>query len=275
MLAGAWILVLLPLMDALKTFKWASNIPVPTVFNFRGGVRTLDETFLSSMDVYPPLIFCIGVVLLFSKERGRRRGQLDWTRRWGIICSYTALLLSATVILFLPALVLAGNAAIFQSMPLKYQPEVTPFLVKLSTTYLRYGPYPKSVSLIVLVLCSSITMLLACAALFDALRSSASKRAAAILLAPLVFFSLMHLGQVGLYCSGISIAPSEVFRYRIYFWPQFIEELAARWRGGNQSGSDLSVFVEITKWCIVLAIAVWLTIARLMARRQDKKTSAA
>jgi len=85
----------------------------------------------------------------------------------------------------------------------------------------------------------------------------------------------MHLGQVGLYCSGISIAPSEVFRYRIYFWPQFIEELAARWRGGNQSGSDLSVFVEITKWCIVLAIAVWLTIARLMARRQDKKTSAA
>src|SRR6185369_17172700 len=164
MLAGAWILVLLPLMDALKTFKWASNIPVPTVFNFRGGVRTLDETFLSSMDVYPPLIFCIGVVLLFSKERGRRRGQLDWTRRWGIICSYTALLLSATVILFLPALVLAGNAAIFQSMPLKYQPEVTPFLVKLSTTYLRYGPYPKSVSLIVLVLCSSITMLLACAA---------------------------------------------------------------------------------------------------------------
>src|SRR3954469_9898860 len=44
MLAGMWILVLLPLMDALKAFGWASRLPGPTVLDYRGTVRTLDET---------------------------------------------------------------------------------------------------------------------------------------------------------------------------------------------------------------------------------------
>src|SRR5688500_4710590 len=66
MLAGAWILVLTPLLDALIAFKWASSVPVPTVFDFRGTVRTLDDTLLCFGGVYEPLVFCIGVVLLFS-----------------------------------------------------------------------------------------------------------------------------------------------------------------------------------------------------------------
>ena len=32
MLAGAWILVLLPLMDVLRLFDWASKIPCPGRF---------------------------------------------------------------------------------------------------------------------------------------------------------------------------------------------------------------------------------------------------
>ncbi len=70
-LAGAWILLLMPLMDALETFGRDWSVHVPNVFGFRGSLR-LDETLLSSFGVYAPLVFCIGVVLLFSKERGRR-----------------------------------------------------------------------------------------------------------------------------------------------------------------------------------------------------------
>ena len=83
---------------------------------------TLDQTFLCEMRVYPLLCFCIGVGLMFSRERGRQRCRLDWTRRWGVICSYVTLLLAAAPILFISTLVLLGLAALFISMPLKYQP---------------------------------------------------------------------------------------------------------------------------------------------------------
>jgi hypothetical protein len=274
MLAGTWVLVLVPLMDALQAFGWASSVPVPNVFGFRGTLA-LDETFLCGTGVYAPLVFCIGVVLLFSKERGRRPGNLDWTRRWGVACSYVALLLSAVQVLFIGALVLAGVAALLQSMPLKYQPAVTRLFVDVSTGYLRYGPQPSDSSGVALVAFSSIAVLLACVQLFDALRSSGPKRLAAILLAPLALFSLMYVAQVGRYCLGFSgMTSSDVFRYRIYFWPELlVADLAGgQPPGWNVSGSVSAFVVEATKWCIVLAIAVWLTIARLVAWWQGKKT---
>src|SRR5688572_2302698 len=129
MLAGAWVLVLLPLMDALKAFEWAPFVPVPNLFGSHGTVSTLDDTFVTNLYVYPPLAFCIGTVLLFSKERGRRRGRLDWTRRWGVLCCYVVLLLSAVPVLAISALVLVGISAIFLSMPPKYQPESTQWFV--------------------------------------------------------------------------------------------------------------------------------------------------
>jgi hypothetical protein len=271
MLAGAWILVLLPLMDALETSGWASSVRVPNVFGFPGAIRTLDETFLCWPGVYQPLIFCTGVVLLFSKERGRRRGRLDWTRRWGVICSYVVSLLSATQVLLLSALVAAGIAALFQSMPPKYQPGVTQFLVDASAAYLRYGPYPKDVAGVVLVASSSITILLACIALFDALRGSGPKRLGAILLAPLAFFSLMNLAQAGRYWLGFSdVTPWDVYSVGVYFRPQvLVSYIADLPTGFMVSQPTLSAFVvEAVKWCIVLAIAVWLSIAQLATWRK-------
>jgi hypothetical protein len=268
MLAGMWILVLLPLMDALFAFRWARHVPVPPLFDVEGTLGTLNETFVSSPGVYQPLIFCIGVVLLFAKERGRRRGPLDWTRRWGILCSYVVLLLSAVQILFITALVATGIAALFLSMPLKYQPGITQNFVEVSTTYLRYGPYPRGISYVVLVAFSSITILLACCPLYDALRSSGPKRLAAILLAPLALFSLMHLAQAGRYCVGIPGATAaDVYRYAVYFCPDvLVKEIPGLPASLKLSGSDFGAFlVEAAKWCIVLAIAVWLSIAQLAA----------
>ena len=76
-LAGAWVLVLLPLMDVLNVSGWAASVPVPTFWDSRGTVYTLDHTLAAYPGVYQPLCFCAGVVLLFSKERGRRPGRLD------------------------------------------------------------------------------------------------------------------------------------------------------------------------------------------------------
>jgi hypothetical protein len=268
MLAGAWILVLLPLVDGLRTFGWASSVPVPTVFDYRGTVRTLDDTLASYPGVYQPLVFCIGVVLLFSRERGRRRGRLDWTRRWGVVCSYVVLLLSAAQVLFIAALVLAGVAAIFQSMPLKYQPGATQLLVELSSGYLRYGAQPTHSAGVVLVGFSSAAVLLACIPLFGALRSSGSKRLALILLAPLAAFALMHLAHAGWYWLGFPRAPSaDVLHYGVYFWPDLlVSNVADLPPDPSVSGSGLGAFlVEAAKWCIVLAIALWLSIARFAA----------
>jgi len=81
LLAGVWILLLLPLMDTLREFNFAPHIPVPTLFDFRGTLCTLDDTLLFSTGLYTPVVFCIGIILLFSKERRPRPAPLDWTRR--------------------------------------------------------------------------------------------------------------------------------------------------------------------------------------------------
>jgi hypothetical protein len=285
MLAGAWVLVLVPLMDALQAFGWAAHVPVPSLFDYRS-IVTLDDTFicwpgLSSgwPGAYQPLVFCIGVVLLFSKERGRRRDKLDWTRRWGVLCSYVVLLLSAVPVLYICALVMTGIAACFVSIPPKYQPEATQWFVDVSTTYLRYGPHPKPIVSAVLTSFSSITILLACVPLFDALRSIGPKRPAMILLAPLALFSLLHLAQAGRYCLGFPGGPpSEFYRYEQYFCPQLLVGRIAGLPTGlagvpgvNMPASLLSAFVEAAKWCIVLAIALWLTIARFATWRQGNR----
>jgi len=270
MLAGAWVLVFLPLMDALMASGWASKVPVPTVFDYRGTVQTIDDTFLSWPGVFQAPVFCIGVVLLFSKERGRHTARLDWTRRWGILSSYVVLLLSAAQVLIICALVLAGIAALFIAMPLKQQPHVTQFFVHVSTGYLWYGAYPKPMSAVVLVAFSSIVMLLGCIPLFNALRSSGPKWAARMLLAPLALFALIHLAQVGRYCIEFSsMTWDDVPPNALYFWPAL---LVRDFTGGSRSSFFLlnaskmtasGFYMEVAKWCIVVAIAVWLSIAQV------------
>ena len=275
-LAGTWVLVLLPLMDVMQAFGWDERVPVPAVFEVSGSVRRLDETFLLNMRLYPTLAFCIGVALLFSHERGRRRGKLDWTRRWGVGCSYVTLLLSVAPILFITALVMTGISALLLSMPLEYQPGVTPWFVALSTAYIRYGPQPNNVAWAVLVAFSSITILLACAALYDALRSTGPKRPAAIVLAPLALFALLHLAQAARHFLGFSGAPpSEVARYSAYFSPETLARYVAGQPVMNVSWVLGAFVVEAAKWCTVLAIAVWLSVAQLAAWRRGGKTMAA
>lgn len=280
MLAGAWLLVLLPLMDLLKALKWTSNLSVPAVFEVGENLRTLDDTFLSNFRVYQILVFCMGVVLLFSKEQGRRRSPLDWTRRWGVLCSYVVMLLAAAGILIVSALVLAGLAALFQSMPPKYQPPFTQLFVDISAAWLRYGLYPKDVTSIVLVAFSSITVLLACIPVYDALRSTGPKRLAAILLAPLVLFSLMHIAQAArFYFDPTTLKGMDIYFLGLYFRPEmlvsYVTGIPTEWLWLMPDLEFSVVIVEAAKWCIVLTIALWLSIAQFRAWRQRKKAKTA
>ena len=272
-LAGAWLLVLVPLVDVLLASGQAARIPVPNILPCQGAVVTLDETYLANLALYPPLVFCTGVVLLFSKER-RRRAKLDWTRRWGVICSYVVMFLTAVYHSFITALVLTGIAALCLSMPLKYQPPLEKPFVILSTAYLRHF-FPKPITTPILVAFSSITMILACVPLFDALRSTARDRrrattAAAVLLAPLAGFALVHLAQSARYCVSSGPAPTTDFaNYIAYFWPELPAKCLAGAPPNNKVSGPIPLLflVEAMKWCIILAIALWLTGAQVFAHK--------
>jgi hypothetical protein len=171
--------------------------------------------------------------------------------------------------LFIGSLVLIGIVALFLTMPLKDQPAGTQLLAELSWAYLRYGPRTNNVSMTALVPFSSVAVLLACVPLFDALRSSGRKIFAVILLAPLALFSLLHIGQAGGYLLGISRGSlAEIWFYTVYFSPDLLVGQSANY---PMSVPPANAVVEDVKWCIVLTIAVWLTIAQFAAWRRRKK----
>ena len=185
----------------------------------------------------------MGVVLLFSKERGRRRNRLDSTRRWGIICSYLTFLLSAVQLLVITALICVGITGIFLSMPPRFQPRTTNTLGTISTNYLHHLGRPRFDLAQVMVAISSLTVLLACVPLYNAILSSCPnrlepgrrKRFAAILAAPLALFSLMQISSVGLYhLSFPRLTVDIVYYYYVYFQPRLLfGDVAALAANGN------------------------------------------
>jgi hypothetical protein len=282
-LLGLWILVLLPLVDVLKATGWASQILAPTIYHFPDSNRPLEQSLLVELRTDQPLLFCIGVVLLFAKERRPRPYRLDWTRRWGIICSYVVLLLSIARTLFsIPlALVGVGIFGLFVSMPRRFQPWFVDLLGKISIAGVNHGP-PKPVVTAVLAAFSSVTVLLACVPLYTALHSSYPKRLEprlikslpAMLVAPLALFALMHLAQAAVYSTGGSgVTFKTVESYVVYFHPQMIfQAIQSRAAGMNLSGWDLIASkIEATKWCTVLTITIWLTIAQVATWRHNQK----
>jgi hypothetical protein len=223
------------------------------------------------------------VVLLFAKERRRRSNRFDWTRRWGIICSYVSMLLGIARIVFIWVLPLVaiGICCLFMSMPRRYQPWFTDLFVRVSLAWFRHGPARRMLAP-VLAAFSSAAVLLACAPLYNALRSSypkrleavAPKNVVAVLVAPLALFALMHIAQAGLYCLGGTGAVLTIIDYGAYFRPKvLVESIAAITRGAGISGQDqIASVVEAIKWFIVLTIAIWLSIAQVAAWRDGKET---
>ena len=263
MLAGVWVLVLVPLMAALEHHGWTRSVPVPTFFRIQGD-QSLDGSYVKTLYAY--LTFFIGVVLLFSKERDRQRAGLDWTRRWGVISSYLVALLGSINFAIIAALVIVGIAAMGLGMPRGYEPAVTPLLVKIGTGYLWYGPHPGLLSDASLAGFSAIVVLLACVPLFNALRSSGPKQLAAIVLVPLALASVIQVVYAGLHVAAlIGVNTDSIYGHAFYFNARLLgqgfEKASGLARGREFTG-------EAIKWLAILAIALWLTIAQIAAIRR-------
>jgi hypothetical protein len=260
MLAGVWVLVLVPVMAVLRSLQWSTLIPVPTFYDVQCG-QVLDDSYITY--VYAYLTFCIGMVLLFSKERNRQPSRLDWTRRWGVINSYGVLVLGIPTYAFITALVVVGIAALCLSMPLRHQPAMTLWFVKAGTGYIHYGPYPGRLADAALIAFSSIVVLLACVPLFNALRSSGPKVLAAMLLAPLALTSVVLVAYAVLYALNLYPSSPRWLEERcFYFDPEPLAKAVADLSG---SSLDRDVMAEAAKWFACLGIAIWLTIAQIAA----------
>lgn len=263
MIAGAWMLAAVPLMSMLKTFGWARAIHTPIFYSAQAG-QTLDDSFIVNVDGY--LVFCVGVALLFAKERRRRRNPFDWTRRWGVVSSYVILLLGSLGTVYFSALVMTGIAAMFQSCPPQYAPAITPLLARLSTAYLRYGPQPARMADATIACASSTAILFACVSLFEALRSTGRRAAtttlAAIALLPLALAGAAQLVEAIGYGLGAGVELID-FYGRLYFFSP--NALARGLVDLSQNGLTRRLVIELCKWFACLAIALWLTGAQIAA----------
>lgn len=271
MVAGAWVLVFVPLFELLQWSGLASRIPVPAPYDFQKTLQTLDDAFVSWFYVYPYLAFCVGVVLFFSKEQGRRRHWLDWTRRWGILASYGVLLLGVPFFGFLTALVLIGIAALFQSLPITEQLAVTELFGDLGAGYMYYGPQSSDTADVTLAVFSACAVLLACVPIFNALWSSGPKRLAWVLLVPLALICVWQIGYAALYLLYPPLAGSQPPAF-------FFFDLGALLAGITDLETSISlgvpflmrITIETVKWLIFLGIALWLSLAQLRAWRSGR-----
>lgn len=259
-------MVFIPLIAVLQQSGLAARVPVP--FTGYAGALTLADSFVTW--VYTYLVFCIGVVLFFSNERGRRRNPLDWTRRWGVFVSYLVLLLGVPLQLFTAALVLIGIGALCLSLPYENQPGLTEFFITIGSGFITYGPHPSEAADAAATLFSTFAILLACVPIYDALRISGPKAMALVILAPLVAVSMYQIAAATTWYldplrAGSTPPPP------FFFEPDLLVTGFANLDAIVRNGyfAILRRFVpEAAKWLPFLIIAIWLSLAQARVWRK-------
>lgn len=277
MLAGVWLLVMVPLVDVIVVLGWADGVLMPNLYGSLLAGKTLRDTMIFWNFLYQPVVMCMGLVLLFSPERGRRRGRLDWVRRWGVFGCYVVLFLAAVDVLFITALVTAGIGALLMSIALNYQPAVTPWFVEISYAYLRFGPSPGNTAFVALSVSTAVTVLLACVPLYDALRATVDKRywwVARIATWSLALSAAVFLTRLAGYMLGIPGAVGLRELTTVYYTEAFkvAKDLAAVLNGaGFVPLLTLNSLTELAEWGTALGIAVWLSAVQFFAWRASKR----
>lgn len=263
--AGAWVMVFIPLLAVLRWLGLEQVIRVPMT-DYVGDLL-LQDSFVTL--VYTELVCCIGVVLLFANERGRRLHWLDRTKRWGVFFSYLVLLLAFANFALLIGLVSIGISALFITLPIGNQPGITSPLTSFGSALTYYGPHGTDESYVALSAISALVVLLACVPVYQALRCSGARVMAWILVVPLALTALLHLARCALWVFDFANAQG-------YDPPGFFFQPGTLTSGLAQlsSGLDgryrllLDVANETLKWLLFLAIAIWLTIAQARAWRK-------
>ena len=272
MLAGVWLLVMVPLADVVNVFGWADKVLMPNLYGGFLAGQTLRDTMIFWSFLYQAVVMCMGLALIFSPERGRRHDWLDWLKPWGVFGCYIVLLLAAVDVLFVTALVTAGIAALFMSIAANYQPAATPWFVEIGYAYLRFGPSPGNAAFVALSVSSTLTILLACVPLYDALRATVDKKnwwAARIAAWPLAVVAAVYLMRLAGYILGIAGAMDLGELITVYYTgsSQVAKGLATFLNGGGFLSLFTLSLTELTKWGTTLGIALWLLAAQFLVRR--------
>ena len=264
MVAGAWVMVFIPLLAVLQWLRLDQVIRIPMTAYV--GDLVLQDSFVTHF--YTELVFCTGVVLFFAKERGRRPHWLDRTKRWGVLFSYLVLLLSFANFAVLIGLVSIGISALFMTLPIGNQPGITPALTSFGSVLTYYGPYGTEESYVALSAISALVVLLACAPMYQALGRSGAKVMTWMLVVPLAFTALVHLGHCVLWFLEFALARANE-PPAFFFQPGYLMSGLAELSSGVNGRYRLllDVVQELLKWVPFLGIALWLTIAQMRAWR--------
>ena len=267
--AGLWVLALMPLVPALQYLEIGRQIVVPfRLYGPESGQR-LGESFL--IHSYDFILFSVGFVLLFARERGRRRARLDWTKRWGVVGCYFVAIAGAATWTLITSLVLVGITALHYSLPPENQPASTEFMASLSTMGVRYFPQTSDFGYALLPMASALVVLLACVPLRDALRSSLPTRRpsaiAVIVLLPLWLTASITVGYLAVMLALSVGALSYDMLPPIYFFES--SDLAGGTVGFFNATSQTLLakwqWLNWLKYLPILLLAMWFTLAQIHA----------
>ncbi len=276
-IAGMWALTLVPLIEVLSAGGLATHIHVPGFFVSAGWTRPLDQTLIGDglTQIYSASLFCIGLALLSTTERGRRPHPLDWTRRWGLFLLTVHVFLHFIELMFAASLVMVGITAVFQSMPPEHEPAITPWLRAISTNFLIYGPYPGNMVDVVWPLTVLVAVLFVGASLYKAMRSVGPRWLA---IAAIVSLGLFAVGELVWVLAAAIVAAGDLLAGKVVsiaaFEKSFIRPLSVFGAFYFRSYQLMPV-VETVKWMLVAAITLWITSAQIAVWRTRRSRPSA
>jgi hypothetical protein len=275
--AGLWVLALLIPLPTVLT----AVLPPPEPF----GPYTFTDAFrywyLESYApmIWAPVVFCMGLVLIFSRERGTRPRRLDRVRRWGRTGSWLLLPVTLLAVSGITLLVISGIRNQI-NQPLG-DPAFAAFARRFAMTWSEWG-------FIAMQWLSSGLVVLMGLVLRDALIRCGSQGLARLMVA--VGLPLVALPAVVavFYAAGAAWA-EDILQWEPFFQPHLLAQGAVDWyyRGFGltdrpsphgyyeqiaslPAAADVRGWVsyalgfplELIKFLLLLAIAVQLTFAR-------------
>lgn len=275
--AGLWVLVLLIPLPAVLTAVLPPSEPFGP-YTFTDAFRYWYLESYAPM-IWAPVVFCMGMVLIFSRERGTRPRRLDRVRRWGGISAWVLLPVTALAVSGITLLVIAG---IRNQVGPPGDPAFAAFARRFSVTWSDWG-------FIAMQFLSAGLVLMMGLVLYDALVRCGSKGLARLMVGvglPLVALQVVF---TIFYAAGAAWA-EDIIQWEGFFHPYPLANGAIEWYyravglGGGAyiyagyyaevtplpAAGDIRGWVyyglgfplELIKFLLLLAIAVQLTFAR-------------
>jgi hypothetical protein len=274
---GMWVLVLLIPLPSILTVV----LPPPEPFGPYTFTDAFRDWYLESYApmIWAPVVFCVGTVLIFTRERGTRPRRLDRVRRWGRIGAWLLLPITLLAVSGITLLVISGIRNQL-NRPLG-DPAFAAFARRFADTWSEWG-------FIAMQLLSAALVVLMGLVLRDCLRRCGSKGLARAMEAVGLPLVATHVMFTVFYAAGAAWA-EDIIQWEGFFHPYPLANGAMDWYyrllGFDQRGSvygyyspvaplpakdDLWGWVtyalgfpaELVKFLLLLAIAVQLTFAR-------------